>query len=117
MCLFFSTPRQTTHPTAEQAFYLCDFYLANTAPLLELMEEQDKLAAEHKIVDALRARFAGKAKHSELMNACHMRKREFKEAVDSLIEREALTVETYGSGSHVGKMYALNTVIVKDWEK
>jgi len=81
--------------TAIQAFHLCDFYIANTVPLLQIMEEQDKLAGERKLLDLLIHRFGGRAGHSVLLNASHMKKREFKECVESLIEREAIRVETY----------------------
>lgn len=103
--------------TAAMAWYLCRFYMQNTLPLLEIMDEKDKLSGERKIVEILINRFGGKAKHSELMNTCHMNKREFKDSVETLIDREAVKVESYGSGSHVGRCYVLDRGIMSDWSK
>ena len=100
---------------AARAWDLCRFYMGNTTPLLDIMDEKDKLASERKLVDILLNKFGGKARHSDLMNRCHMRKREFHDTIESLIDREALTVETYKSTTNTGKMYVLNPGIVKDW--
>ncbi len=59
------------------------------------MSEQDKLAGERKLVELLVNKYNGKARHSDLMNMSHMKKREFKECVESLMERAALTVDSY----------------------
>lgn len=37
--------------------------------------------------------------------------------IEILYLREAITVETYGSGRYVGKMYVLDPQIVEDWRK
>lgn len=103
--------------TCAMAWSLCRFYLKSVNPLLELMNEKDKLAAERKIVEALLGKFSGRAKHSQLMNACHMRKREFQDAVASLIDREALTVEAYSEYRHSGRLYVLDPEIVQSWGK
>ncbi|MDX9834602.1 MAG: DUF3987 domain-containing protein, partial [Desulfobulbus sp.] len=71
--------------TADQCLYLCDFYFQNTIPFLEIVSEQDKLSGERKIVDIMVNKFDGKARHSDLMNLSHMKKREFGECVASLI--------------------------------
>ncbi|MDD4223665.1 MAG: hypothetical protein PHD87_03685 [Candidatus Cloacimonetes bacterium] len=80
---------------ASQSLYLCGFYFNTTIPFLEIVSEQDKLAGERKLVDLLVNKYGGKARHSDLMNASHMKKREFLECVGSLLEREAITVEAY----------------------
>jgi hypothetical protein len=107
------------HPVDEDdvasAWTLCGFYMKNVRPLLELMDEKDKLAAERKTVEILLKRFKGRAKHSELMNACHMRKREFSEAIASLIDREAITVEAYTQYRNTGKLYVLAQEIIDSW--
>jgi len=52
------------------------------------------------------------------MNASHMKKREFKECVESLIEREAVTVDTYRSSQgNTGRMYMLSPYIIESWNK
>ncbi|MBW6514113.1 MAG: hypothetical protein K0B87_05095 [Candidatus Syntrophosphaera sp.] len=45
--------------------------MKNVEPLLALMDGKDKLAKERKVVETLMNKFGGRAKHSELMNACH----------------------------------------------
>ncbi len=50
------------------------------------------------------------------MNASHMKKREFREVTESLIEREALTVEAVRlKNGKTGKVYVLNDVIMESW--
>lgn len=68
--------------------------MANTLPLINIMDERDKLAAERKVMDLLIRKFNGYANHTYLLNYSHMRKREFKETIESLIEREAIVCET-----------------------
>jgi hypothetical protein len=109
--------RPVDDEVASMAWALCRFYMENVNPLLELMEEKDKLAGERKVVEALLNKFGGKAKHSQLMNSCHMRKREFSEVIASLIDREAVSVETYGEYRKTGKMYVLSKEIIDSWEK
>ncbi len=102
--------------TAQQAFHLCDFYMENTIPLLEIMDEQDKLAGERKLVDIIINKYGGKAPHSALLNSSHMKKRDFKECIETLIEREAITVQSYVSGNNkVGKQYVLASELLQSW--
>ena len=49
------------------------------------------------------------------MNYCHLSKREFKAALESLIEREAVAVEAYVNRGITGKVYVLDATIVKSW--
>ncbi|MBW6513240.1 MAG: DUF3987 domain-containing protein [Candidatus Syntrophosphaera sp.] len=104
--------------TTRQALYLCDFYFANTIPFLEIVDEQDKLAGERKLVEILIQKYNGKAGHSALLNASHMKKRDFKECIESLIEREAISVESYKSvQGNSGKMYVLARELMDSWGK
>ena len=113
--LFSSCP--VSPETAAQAWYLCRFYMENTLPLLDIMDERDKLSGERKVVDILINKFNGKARHSELLNASRMKKREFAETIETLLDREALTIGTYGKGSHVGRLYTLSPDIVENWKE
>ena len=109
---------RVSEETAAQCLYLCQFYFSNTIPFLEIVSEQDKLSGERKIVEILINKYNGKATHSQLMNASHMKKREFKECVESLIEREAVTVDTYRSSQgNTGRMYMLSPYIIESWNK
>ncbi len=104
--------------TAEECLYLCDFYFQNTIPFLEIVSEQDKLSGERKIVDIMVNKFDGKARHSDLMNLSHMKKREFGECVASLIEREAVRVETEKLNSRkASKVYILDESIIDSWNQ
>lgn len=116
-CPEFMSALRVNEETALNAVVLCDFYFQNTLPLLEIVEEQDKLAVERKLVDLLVNQYSGKAAHSELLNRSHLRKREFREAIESLIEREAITVESYKNLKSSGKLYVLNPVLLADWQK
>jgi hypothetical protein len=50
------------------------------------------------------------------MNRSHLRKRDFKEAIESLLEREAIHIETYYSAKNVpGKNYLLDENLLRDW--
>ena len=87
-------------------------------PFLEIVSEQDKLAGERKIVDIMVNKFDGKARHSDLMNLSHMKKREFGECVASLIEREAVRVETEKLNSRkASKVYILDESIIDSWKQ
>jgi hypothetical protein len=46
-----------------------------------------------------------------------MRKREFAETIASLIDREAITVETFGEYHKAGKLYVLSQEIIDSWGK
>ena len=93
-----------------------EFHFNTTIPFLEIVSEQDKLAGERKLVELLVNKYNGKARHSDLMNMSHMKKREFKECVESLIEREAITVDTHtGPNNKVARMYVLNADIRHSW--
>jgi hypothetical protein len=81
------------------------------------MDEQHKLAGERKLVEIIINKYKGKAKHSALMNMSHMRKKEFRDSIESLIEREAVTVETVRSSQgNIGKLYVLAPEILASWE-
>ena len=63
-------------------------------------------------------KFDGKARHSDLMNRSHMKKREFAECIASLAEREALRVDTEKKlNNKSAKIYVLNEGIIKSWRK
>ena len=103
--------------TAAQCLYLCDFYFANTIPFLEIVSEQDKLSGERKLVELLVNKYNGKVSHTALMNMSHMKKREFKECIESLIEREAITVDTFQARNyHNTKYYILAEEILKSFQ-
>jgi len=69
-------------------------------------------------VNLLANKFNGKARHSELMNLSHMKKREFGECVASLIEREAVRVDTEKLNSRkASKVYILDESIIDSWQQ
>ena len=103
--------------TVVQAAYLCGFYLDHILSILDILDERDSLAMERKVVDLLVNRFGGKANHSELMNASRLKKRDFKECLESLIDRGAITVEAYVKNNHTGKMYVLDQELHESWRK
>ncbi|MCB5246758.1 MAG: hypothetical protein LHW57_01865, partial [Candidatus Cloacimonetes bacterium] len=117
-CEAFFEGLRVPEESAAQCLYLCDFYFANTIPFLEIVSEQDKLSGGRKIVEILVNKYNGKARHSQLMNTSQMKKREFRETIESLIDREAITVETYRSSQgNPGRMYVLSPHIIESWNK
>ena len=101
----------------QQAWYLCQFYMANVIPLLDIIDERDKLYNERRLLDILARRFKGYASHSSLLNTSHMKKREFSETIETLLEREAVTCENgqKGVNNRVPKMYRVDPDILKSW--
>ena len=69
------------------------------------------------MIDILVNLFGGKAQHSAVLNATHMKKREFNEAVDSLLERDAIVCETgERQANHTcPKMVVVNPEIMESW--
>ncbi len=102
--------------TVVEATYLCDFYMDHIFPILDIMDEKDSLAAERKLVDLLVNRCGGKATHSELMNASRQKKRDFKDATESLLERGAITVETgMAANNKPTRLYLLDRELLSSW--
>jgi len=101
----------------QQAWYLCQFYMANVIPLLDIIDERDKLYNERRLLDILVRRFKGYGSHTSLLNASHMKKREFHDTVDSLLEREAMSCESgpMAENRKVPKMYRVHSDILKSW--
>ena len=117
-CETFFESTLVSEEIAAQCLYLCEFYFHNTIPFLEIVSEQDKLSGERKLVELLVNKYGGRARHSDLMNMSHMKKREFKECVESLIEREAITVESLKlRNGNTGKAYVLHQDIMDSWSK
>jgi hypothetical protein len=115
-CERFFENLRVSEEVAAQCLYLCEFFFSNTIPFLEIVSEQDKLSGERKLVELLVNKYSGKAKHSDLMNISHMKKREFKECVESLIDREAITVDTYtGLNNRVARVYVLEKELMESW--
>jgi hypothetical protein len=113
---FFADELRVGSEAAIRAMELCNFYLRNTIPLLRMLEDQDKLAPERRLVELIVHKYGGQAPHTKLMNSAHMTKREFMAAVETLIEREAVKVETYTSSKNrPGRMYVIHPAILESW--
>lgn len=91
--------------------------MANVIPLLNIIDERDKLFNERKVIDILVNRFGGKGTHSAVLNATHMKQREFNEAIESLLERDAIVCETgeKQANNRFPKMYVVNPEIMESW--
>jgi hypothetical protein len=109
---------EVSEEEARQAMYMCDFYMASVQPLLAIMDEQDKLSGERKLVELLVNKYGGKAGHTQLMNAARMKKREFGELIESLIERGAVRVENQKSKNGVNaKIYVIAGGIMESHQR
>ncbi len=114
---FFEDELRVDGPTAARAMELCNFYLRNTMPLMNLLADQDKMAPERRLVDLIVHKYGGRASHSRLMNSSHMGKREFATSIETLIEREAMQVQTYQlSRNRSGRMYVIHPAILDSWK-
>ncbi|HNT52889.1 MAG TPA: hypothetical protein PKH19_05760 [Candidatus Syntrophosphaera sp.] len=69
-------------------------------------------------MDLLIRKFNGYASHTHLLNYSHMRKREFKDTIESLLEREAIVCETGPQQANYKfpKMYKANPDIMRSWD-
>jgi hypothetical protein len=103
--------------TVQEALYLCNYYFENTKPFLASLAENTKLLNERKLVNLLCKYPNGTISHSSLLNRSRLNKREFKEAIDSLIERDAITVTTTPSrNQYTAKTYVLSADLLNSWE-
>jgi len=105
--------------TVQEALYLCNYYFENTKPFLASLAENTKLLNERKLVNLLCKYPNGTISHSSLLNRSRLNKREFKEAIDSLIERDAITVTAFynSQNNKTAKTYVLAPELFDSWEK
>jgi hypothetical protein len=104
---------KVTMETIKEAIYMCDFYFQNTIPLLKLMSEQDKLAIETKLVNSLCRKHNGKASHSDLMRDVRIPKKVMKDAIETLIEMDIISVTTtHAKNGKTAKGYLLDPEIM-----
>jgi hypothetical protein len=89
---------KVTQETAQQAFYLCDYYFENTIPLLKALSDQNKLGDEKKFANLLRERFNGVATHSQIMTYGHFNAKDMKTIVDTLLEMNIIEMENTNNG-------------------
>ena len=116
-CDSFFNELRVTAETAAQCLYLCEFYFHNTIPFLEIVSEQDKLSGERKLVELLVNKYDDRAGHSALLNVSHMKKREFKECIETLMEREAIIAESEKKkNGKTAKAYVLANAILESWK-
>ncbi len=114
----FFAAHPVTAETVEQAFALCGYYFENTRPFLANLSENMKLANERKLVSFL-CRFPnGVATHSQLMVKARLPKREFKEAIECLIEKEAVNARSaQAANGNIAKTYFLHPDIHRSWSE
>jgi len=107
---------QVDENTAKAAFDLCSYYYKNTLPFIETIKENQKLANEKRIVRILCQADKGRMDHSTIMVRTRFNKREMREAMDCLIERDAVVVDCeVGYHNKTRKVYVLNNEILKSW--
>ena len=101
--------------TAEQAWYLCEYYLENTKPFLKQMSEGNKLDEERKILRILQKTPNMRLNHSKLFNKTGLNKFEFRKSIEGLIERQAILPfeEEVGYRNRMKMSYILNPVLGK----
>ena len=99
--------------TAQQAWYLCEYYLENTKPFLRQMSEGNKLEEERKILRILQKTPNMRLNHSKLLCKARMNSRDFRKILESLMERQALQAihEEVGYQNRMKISYSLNPVL------
>ncbi len=114
--LFEGTP--VSLQQAQQAWYLCGFYMSNTLPLITILDEKDRLSVEKKVMEILVRKFGGRCLHSVLMNYSHLRKPEYHHVMESLIERGAVQCSTSSPNrfNRCTKEYLAHPEIVRSWK-
>ncbi len=100
-------------PTAEQAWYLCDYYYRNTRPFLKQLTEGSKLDEERHLLKILQKAPGQELGHSRLLCKSRMPSRDFRKCVESLIERQAIICheDEIGYRNRVSLRYGLNPVL------
>ncbi|NLW18443.1 MAG: DUF3987 domain-containing protein [Candidatus Cloacimonetes bacterium] len=98
--------------TAEQAWYLCEYYFENTKPFLKQLAEGSKLDEERRVLRILQNSPRGEMTHSALLNRSRMNAREFRQLVETLIERQAIVRhQEMRFQNRIGLKYSLNPVL------
>ncbi len=99
--------------TAQEAWYLCEYYYANTQPFLRSLSDNGKLDTEKKILRILQKAPGQSLTHSRLLCKSKLNSREFRVCVESLLERQAMIMnENYiGYRNRVCCEYILNPVL------
>ncbi len=98
--------------TARQAWYLCEYYFANTQPFLKSMSEHSKLEEERKIVKILQKAPDQTLPHSRLLCKSRLTSREFRACMESLIERQAVLCHDHVANNRLKALsYSLNPVL------
>jgi hypothetical protein len=98
--------------TAREAWYLCQYYYENTRPFLKQLTEGSKLDEERKILRLLQKAPEQEMTHSRLLNKSRMTSREFRNCIQSLIERQAILCHEHrGTNNKIALEYSLNPVL------
>ena len=80
--------------------------------------KDDSQAGENKLVELLANKYNVKGLPTTLLITYHIKKREFNKRIASLIDREAIRVETSTvANGNVRKAYALSPLIMDSWKK
>jgi len=98
--------------TAREAWYLCQYYYENTRPFLKQLTEGSKLDEERKILRLLQKAPEQEMTHSRLLNKSRMTSREFRNCIQSLIERQAILCHEHrATNNKIALEYSLNPVL------
>lgn len=99
--------------TAQEAWYLCEYYFANTQPFLRSLNENANLDSEKKILRILQKAEGQTLYHSRLLCKSHLTSREFRSCMESLVEKQAVICheEPVGYRNRISLKYTLNPVL------
>ncbi len=102
---------QINQEQVTQALLLCDYFFNDVLKFINIIES-GKLENEAKIIEKLYLCPDYKATHSELMRKTHLNANNFKKAIKTLIQQDAITVrEEKSLGTYKKKLiYTLNPI-------
>jgi hypothetical protein len=103
---FFKALKVEMH-TAEQALYLCDYYLANARPMICMIKEAGSMKKQRRILRHLMEQPNFSETHSNLMNKRGLDSIEIAECMKNLIERGFVEQSSVGEGKKKAKLYSL----------
>ena len=79
--------------TIRQALYLCDYYLHNARPMINIIKEGGLWNNERRIIKHLAKQPARRDTHSNVMNELRLKAKELGECIRNLVEQNAINVE------------------------
>jgi hypothetical protein len=108
-CKEFFAELRVDGETVHEALCLCDYYLQNAIPMINIVKEGGAWNNERRILKHLAGKGKGEDSHSNIMNTLHIKARDIQECMRNLTEQDLVEIYQYRSrqGAKAIKMYRL----------